>query len=178
MAKSPLLIGTNLNPIAASDFSILMNPAVIAVSQDPLGEAASIRNATSNFQIWAGPLVSTTGGKYQDYVAGFINTGSSTQELSASMSTIFNGTVPSSSYDVYDLWVNRLSNSEAQSLLTDGASAHQDLIYNSTKTSYADGLDQKNPMLLGKKIGSVASNGVVRGSVPAGGALIYRLRAC
>jgi alpha-galactosidase len=38
--KSPLLIGADLRELSAQTLSILNNPAVIAVNQDPLGKSA------------------------------------------------------------------------------------------------------------------------------------------
>jgi alpha-galactosidase len=39
MMKSPLIMGNNLNAISAASLSILINPAVIAMSQNPAGSA-------------------------------------------------------------------------------------------------------------------------------------------
>lgn len=40
MIKSPLIMGTNLAKMSASTYSILANPAVIAVNQDAAGTPA------------------------------------------------------------------------------------------------------------------------------------------
>ena len=38
--KSPLIISTDLRRISSTTLSILSNPAVLAISQDPLGQSA------------------------------------------------------------------------------------------------------------------------------------------
>lgn len=54
-AKSPLIMGNDIRSIQPSDLSILSNPAIIAINQDPSGSSAARRwfwniNATdSNF---------------------------------------------------------------------------------------------------------------------------------
>jgi alpha-galactosidase len=64
--KSPLLIGADLRTLSAQALSILNNPAVIAISQDPLGRSAAriFRNQNvkkdkygqGQVQIWTGPV--------------------------------------------------------------------------------------------------------------------------
>ena len=39
LMKSPLIMGNNLDKITAQSLSILMNPAVIAINQDPAGSS-------------------------------------------------------------------------------------------------------------------------------------------
>jgi alpha-galactosidase len=175
--KSPLIIGTNIQTLSTSDFSILANPAVIALSQDPLGIPAQNRWNNTDAQLWSGPLASTTGST-DDMVVALINTASSTSNITASISDIFGGQTPGASqWEVRDLWAGRLSDSQAQSIMSDGAAAHSDWIYNATATPYATGLAGQQPILLGSLIGSVASTDSLVVSVESHGCSILRLRA-
>ncbi|GES61195.1 glycoside hydrolase family 27 protein [Aspergillus terreus] len=88
-AKSPLIMGNDMSKLTASGFSILANPAVIAVNQDPLGVAASYRWTRNNVQLWSGPLASTTGGSVNDVVVVLFNNGGSSTTASATLSEIF-----------------------------------------------------------------------------------------
>ncbi|KAK8066061.1 hypothetical protein PG997_012808 [Apiospora hydei] len=64
LAKSPIIIGTDLSKIKTSSLNILKNKAILAINQDPLGKAAgyfrpSGAAAPVNGQLypyWAGPL--------------------------------------------------------------------------------------------------------------------------
>ncbi|KAK5108217.1 hypothetical protein LTR62_008673 [Meristemomyces frigidus] len=64
IAKSPLIIGTDLSKISASSLAILKNAGLIAINQDSLGKAASyfhpknVAGPTSGqlYPYWAGPL--------------------------------------------------------------------------------------------------------------------------
>lgn len=175
--KSPLIIGTNVQTLSASDFSILANPAIIAVNQDPLGMPAQNRWNNTHAQLWSGPLVSTTGA-IDDVVVALVNTANSTSHITASMSDIFAGQTPRAPrWEIRDLWAGRLKDSQAQSIMSDGAAAHSSWIYNSTAVPYATGLAQRHPRLLGKSIGSVSSTGNVKVSVESHGCSILRLRA-
>ncbi|KAL5363677.1 glycoside hydrolase superfamily [Aspergillus floccosus] len=160
-------------------FSILANPAVIAVNQDPLGVAASYRWTHNNVQLWSGPLASTTGNSVNDLVFAFFNNGPSITTASAALSDIFGSSnVPSSQFEIRDLWASRLSDSQAQAILRDGAVAHSSWLYNATTHSYSTGLSQANPMLLGVTIGTVSGpSGTITQSIPASGCRMFRLRA-
>ncbi|KAG2417947.1 hypothetical protein HFD88_001046 [Aspergillus terreus] len=137
-AKSPLIMGNDMSKLTASGFSILANPAVIAVNQDPLGVAASYRWTRNNVQLWSGLLASTTGGSVNDVVVVLFNNGGSSTTASATLSEIFgSSSVPSTQFEIRDLWGSRLSDSQAQSILNDGAAAHSSLLYNATAQSYS-----------------------------------------
>ncbi|KAF5380703.1 hypothetical protein D9757_007017 [Collybiopsis confluens] len=56
-AKSPLIISTDLTTISQAALSILSNPRVIALNQDPLGQSISFkRRYTNDHDVWAGHL--------------------------------------------------------------------------------------------------------------------------
>jgi len=63
IAKSPIIIGTNLANIKTSSLNILKNSAIIAINQDSLGKAAKYFTPSgqsgpgnSLYPYWAGPL--------------------------------------------------------------------------------------------------------------------------
>lgn len=168
-----------MTKLIASDYSILANPAVIAVNQDPLGVAATYRWTRNNVQLWSGPLVSTSGSSVHDQVVALYNNGGSSTTVSVSLSDIFgSSSVPSGQFEIRDLWGSRLSNSQAQTILNNGAAANPSLLYNATAKPYSSGLAQGDSMLLGTSIGSVTGpSGSISASVPGDGCRLLRLRA-
>lgn len=190
--------------------SIYSNPAIIAISQDPLGSPATRvwlspaqpQNETystdaytaGECSFWTGQLANG------DYVAAFVNGASSPATLSASMSDIFidlittgsNAPVPqlSQTWDVYDLWANRMSNATAQAIIlgnltlptnatnySNSTSFIPVQTYNATATSYADGLAANETALFGVKVAELAPGGMVQAEVAAHGVVVYRLRS-
>ncbi|KAH8683139.1 glycoside hydrolase family 27 protein [Tricladium varicosporioides] len=203
--KSPLIMGNDIRVIKPADLAILSNAAVIAVNQDPLGSSAARRwlyhtnetnNATDNgMQMWSGSLVSTTGGDYNDMVVLLVNGANSTQVMNATLADIFidsgpQGTAPQvgMSWEVRDLWANRMSNAEAQAIInassavgnaTNGYNATTvgSGRYNATATSYKVGLAANNTLLLGNATTTVMPSGTVTATVDPHGAALFRLRA-
>jgi alpha-galactosidase len=175
--KSPLLIGTSMTALANRELSVLIHAPIIALNQDPLGTPASRRWTRGSTQLWAGPLVSTSGGRYQDYVVILVNTGGGSTGVSATLSEIFGGTPPANSYEIRDLWATRLTDSQASTILNSGWTANPSWIYNSTSKPYATGLSEGNTLLLGTSIGTVAGGGTISANVNANGSKVYRLRA-
>jgi alpha-galactosidase len=177
--KSPLIIGTDVPSLSTSDFSILVNPAIIAVNQDPLGISAQLRWNTSNTQLWSGPL-SPTGNSTTtlDMVVALVNIGNSTTDIEASMSDIFAGQTPGApNWAINNLWGARLNDTQAQAIMSDGAAAHTEWIYNATEVPYATGLAQKEPLLLGTYVNTVSANETIQVTVEANGCAILRLQA-
>ena len=133
----------------------------------------------------------------------FLNAGPTTQSMSATMNDIFvdqvttgsSAPVPylSVSWDVHDLWANRMPDSTASAILngtfnnTNISGANTDMLngtavpvsyfYNSTHSSYAEGLAANNSALLGKKVGVLSPGGEVSASVVGHGVAAYRLRS-
>ncbi|KAI4183094.1 MAG: hypothetical protein L6R41_005590 [Letrouitia leprolyta] len=196
MVKSPLIIGTNIPKMTASTYSILANPAVIAISQDSAGTAA--------VRIWKRPadvdeyeqgeqslwVMSLSGG---DYAIALLNAGNTSMEMSATLEDIFidkattgggatKGSLPSSSgWDIYDLWANRMDDMTANAILQGNATmttsaANSTTVYNATQTPYADGIKANSTALLGVKTSSVPAMGTVSAMVPRHGIALYRLR--
>jgi alpha-galactosidase len=97
--KAPLLIGTNILAMSTDTRQILMNKALIAVNQDPLGRSASLvwaKNLDMG-QLWAGPL------EHGDIVAVLANLGPISMELSLNFVADL-GVSCASGCQVTDLW--------------------------------------------------------------------------
>ena len=199
MIKSPLIMGTNIPKMTASTYSILANPAVIAISQDSAGtpayrvwnrEADVDEYEQGSQSLW---VMSLSGG---DYAIALLNAGNTTVELNATLEEIFidkattaggktKGPLPSSSgWDVYDLWANRMSDVMANSIIQGNAtvngtitdSSNSATLYNATEMAYADGVKSNHTALLGAKISSVPPLGTISAVVPRHGIGMFRLR--
>ena len=185
--KSPLLLGNDLREMSAETLSIINNPAIIAISQDPRGKA--IQRVTSNTSVakdefgigeahvWSGPL--TNG----DQIVILFNAADEDLDMSASLADIFvmdgpGGSAPQveQTWAVHDLWGNRMSQAAAKSVL-EQASSKFDGLYNATETPYAQGLANDDPRLFGERIGEVKARGRVEARVPRHAAKVYRLRS-
>ena len=109
--------------------------------------------------------------------------------MSAALEEIFvfdgpGGTAPQSklSWDVYDLWANRMDEGTAEKIL--GSSDRDPGFvfemadwYNASEKSYREGLDSADKRLLGKKIGNVKPGSSLTARVPRHAAKIFRLRS-
>lgn len=199
--KSPLIMGNDLRKITPSTLSILSNPAVIAVSQDPQGSSAFLRwrylvddtdvYGQGEIQMWSGNLY---GG---DAVVVLLNAGNKQREMNATLDDIFwdNGASlapqASQTWDIYDLWANRMDNSTAEQIIRganqteqynstsvdDVSSIGQQFRYNATEMGgYGPGLAKNMTILLGKKIGSVGPHGKLTATVARHGVRMFRLR--
>jgi alpha-galactosidase len=189
--NSPLLMGNDLRTLSASALTILNNPAVIAINQDPLAKSAirihrNIKVAKDEYgqgesQIWSGKLF---GG---DQVVAFLNAADEDLEMSASLKEIFireAGKAPQveEEWHVYDLWANRMDENDAQKILNAAPGSHSAVFaelnwYNATSLPYETGIKNGDPRLLGKRTGRVAPQGVLKVSVKRHFIEIFRLRS-
>jgi alpha-galactosidase len=183
--KSPLLIGTDVRLLDAGALSIYANPAVIVINQDPAG--TSVKRVwryyvpdvdpygEGEISMWTGSLDNG------DQVVALLNAGNSDRQMNATLAEVFideggeRSLQTRCTWDIYDLWGNRLDDSVANQLLA-GTVTVSDHLYNSTETSYRDGLNNDDPRLFGEKIGSVGPGGVISSMVPKHGIALYRLR--
>lgn len=185
--KSPLLLGNDLRDMDASTLSIINNPAIIAISQDPRGKA--VQRVTNNqsvakdefgigeAHVWSGPLANG------DQVVIFFNAANEDLEMSASLAEIFvmdgpGGSAPQvqQTWAVHDLWQNRMSDADAQSILAEKPGRVSGA-YNATETPYAQGLADEDPRLFGEKIGVVNAGGRLEAQVQHHAAKVFRLRS-
>lgn len=211
LVKSPLIMGNDVTTMTAQTLSIYSNPAIIAINQDPLGRPvtrawqspARPQNETYSVDAYTAGETSFWTGELDngDYVVAFVNGGPSTITMTANMNDVFidlittgsNAPVPQlmQSYDVYDLWANRMSNTTAQAIIcgnvtatmTNNATGEADANltmpfqrYNSTQLSYADGLNDNNMALFGVKTTTMAPMGMLSATVNSHGVAVYRLR--
>ncbi|KAH9213580.1 alpha-galactosidase [Leptodontidium sp. 2 PMI_412] len=191
MLNSPLLMGNDLRTLSSSALTILNNPAVIAINQDPLAKSAiRIFRSTSvakdgygqgEIQIWSGKLF---GG---DQVVGFLNAANEDMKMSASLKEIFlreAGKAPQveEKWDVHDLWANRMDDEDARKILDASPEFRLRMFadldwYNSTEIPYELGIMNGDPRLLGKKIGTVAPHRTLTTVVKKHSIEIFRLRS-
>ena len=206
-------MGTDVTKMTPETLSIYSNPAIIAINQDPLGipvtrvwqSPAHPQNETYSVDAYTAGETSFWTGELMngDYVVAFVNGGPKATTMIATMNDVFidlittgnNGPVPQfkQTYDVYDLWANRMSTVTAQSIIagnvtlqtnstnvTSEASANSTLpmqTYNATQLSYKEGLDANNTALFGVKIKTMAPMGTLSAKVPSHGVAVYRLRS-
>ena len=192
LMSSPLLIGTNVLTLSPANLAIYSNPAVIALNQDP-SAGAGIRKwryyveekdkyGEGEISLWTRVLANG------DTVIALVNGGNSSRMMNATAEDIFldqatAGTyVPapefSESFDVYDLWGNRMSDGEASSLINGNGTMGDNSTtrYNATMMSYADGLAANNTALFGTQVGTLAPMGTWSAEIPRHSVGLYRLR--
>ena len=189
MNVSPLIIGTDIRKMTPSSLSIYSNPAVIALNQDP-AVGAGVRvwryyvpdvdsYGQGEISLWTRVLGNG------DVVVALINAGNKAREMNATISDIWfdygAGRSPHAmmSYDVYDLWANRMDNATAMGILNGtnfeimGSNKAR---YNATAMSYEEGLNQNATALFGEKVMTLEPAGVLKAMVPGHGIGLYRLR--
>lgn len=185
--KSPLLIGADLRELSAKTLTILNNPAVIALNQDPLGRSVTQifrdrnvkkdRYGEGEVQIWAGPLYPA------DQLVIFLNAADEDLNLSVTLNDIFvhegpEGSAPHTKedWDVYDLWADRMDDFTAEQILG-GEEQYAAKWYNSTQVPYKIGLDNGDSRLLGKPVGCIGpQHHELKAEVPRHGVRAFRLR--
>lgn len=195
MNASPLLIGTNVLTLSPQNLAIYSNPAVIALNQDPSASAAIRKwqyfvnpdeTGQGEIALWTRSLDNG------DQAIALLNAGNISMMMNASLNDIFLDPRTAGAYqappqlsetwDVYDLWANRMGNNEAASIINGTA---MNLInndnstvtrYNATATSYAEGLMNNDTALFGAKVGSVQPMGTWTAMVERHSVGLYRLR--
>jgi alpha-galactosidase len=185
--KSPLIMGNNLNTISAENFAILLNPAVLAISQDPAGSAIGRvyreqlsekdRYGYGEYQVWQGSLDNG------DYVVAMINAGNTSRTVSSSLVEIFGGLSTNQeaqkTWNLFDVWGNEtvMPTSVAAQVLNGSLSiSNATGYYNASQTSFAEGLAQNTSLLFGTPAGHVAAGGTLSAEIPRHGIAMYRLR--
>jgi alpha-galactosidase len=190
--KSSLLMGNDMSKLSARDLTILNNPAIIALSQDPLGQSAvrvyqyfvddKDKYGQGEIQLWSGKLAAG------DYVVILLNAGNNTRTMNATADEIFyddgaEGTSAQArmAWSMHDLWANRMPEPVAQALIDGNSTQAASLnvtsyYYNATEMSYEDGLAKNDSLLLGKEVGTLQAKGTISVEVPRHGVMAYRLR--
>ncbi len=93
---SPLLAGNDLGAMDAAIASLLMNPEVIAVNQDPLGKQARLRSKRGELEVWSKPMADGS------VAACLLNRSGAEEEVVASWSAL--GIPEAEERQVRDLW--------------------------------------------------------------------------
>ncbi|KAF2001676.1 glycoside hydrolase family 27 protein [Amniculicola lignicola CBS 123094] len=193
--SSPLLIGTNIPTLSAANLAILSNPAIIALNQDASAGAAVRKyqylvdpdeTGEGEIALWTRTLDNG------DTVIALLNAANTTMIMNATMEDIFFDQATSGAYttppqllatwDIYDLWANRMPEEEAAAIIngtaaTIGFNSTSTTRYNATATSYAEGLANNNTALMGVKVGEIAPSGTFSAEVVRHSVGVYRLRA-
>lgn len=191
--KSPLFLGNDLRDMPASALTIINNPAIIALSQDPLSRSVTrVRKDTNvakdqygegETHVWAGYLHNG------DQAVILLNAAAEDLDMEISLAEIFtpfgpHGSAPHVKYDwaVHDLWAHRMSEETAEELLTAESEADRAAVlrrakwYNATETPYEQGLREEDPRLFGEEIGVVQAGGSLKAPVKSHAAKVFRLR--
>jgi len=195
LMSSPLIIGTDIRALSPANLAIYSNPAVIALNQDPSAGAATrvwrhLCNDTDAYgqcetSLWVRTLANG------DFAIALLNGANSTINMTAVASDIFlyqgvSGTYRpapqlSQVWDVYDLWGNRMSDNEAQTIISANETVTQVSMnsttrYNATAMSYAEGLIANATALFATKVGQLAPGGTWTAEVARHSVGLFRLR--
>ncbi|KAK6205959.1 hypothetical protein LQW54_008022 [Pestalotiopsis sp. IQ-011] len=193
-AKSPLFLGNDLRDMPASALTIVNNPAILALSQDPHGRSITrVRRdvdgvakdewGVGETHVWSGYLHNG------DEAVIFLNAGGEEIEMQATLAEIFvsfgpGGSAPHvrSDWAVHDLWAHRMSQDTATALMAARTDVEREAIhraanwYNATETPFAEGLRRGDPRLFGERIGVVEAGGILKAEVQSHAARVFRLR--
>lgn len=185
--KSPLIMGNKLDQLSPEDYAILINPAVLAISQDPSVSAVSrtVRREVDDkdeygfgeIQVWSGSLSNG------DQAVAFLNAGNTSRTMTFSLVEIFGGIRTNRNaqkdWDLFDVWGNEtvMSNEVAGAVLNGTiAVGNATGYYNASEKTWAAGLNQSDPLLMGTPAGSVRAGGSLSADVPRHGIQMWRLR--
>jgi alpha-galactosidase len=185
--KSPLIMGNKLYELSATDYAILTNPAILALSQDPnsgsigrkFREEVDSRDqwGWGEIQVWSGSL------SHGDQVVVFLNVANSTQTFDVPLWKIFGRPGNSNSlkdWDMYDLWGENVTipvDVGAQILNgTIELSSTTQGYYNASDLGWAEGLAQNDTRLMGAFEGTVSAGGTVSAEVASHDVKAWRFR--
>ncbi|KIX96119.1 uncharacterized protein Z520_08374 [Fonsecaea multimorphosa CBS 102226] len=185
--KSPLIMGNKLDQLSPDDYAILVNPAVLAISQDPSVSAVSrtVRQQVNDKDAWGFGEVQVWQGSLSngDQVVAFLNAGNNSRTMSYSLVDVFGGlrtnTNAQQSWDLFDVWGNQtVMSTEVAAQVLNGTLAVGNATgyYNASETTWATGLNQSNPLLIGTPAGTVQGGGTLQAEVPRHGIQMWRLR--
>ena len=122
----------------------------------------------------------------------FFNAGSKDRSMNASLAEIFWGDAPrgtapqvKQSWDIYDLWANRMSNTSAFAIINrtasnstiNGLGSVNITALGGAKEVFAPVPPSNSTALMGSKIGVVEAQGTLTAQVKAHGVAMLRLRA-
>jgi alpha-galactosidase len=189
---SVLLMGNNLLPphLPASALTILNNPAILAISQNPLAKPGIRRQRNLNVkkdkygigetQVWSRKL---WGG---DWAVVLLNAADEDVEMSVEMEELFYKETGKAeevgrSWEVFDLWGNRMEESVAEKILSGEKEEGLEMLrhlgwYNSSEKSWEDGIVDGDERLLGKSVGKLEPGETIKHDVKRHSVAAFRLR--
>lgn len=98
MVAAPLILGSDPRGLSPATISMLSNPQVIAIDQDPLGVQGSLLSQSGSGQVWVKPLANG------DRAVALFNRGSGPLQISTTASAV--GLPQADAYKLSDLWTN------------------------------------------------------------------------
>jgi len=191
--SSPMLIGTNVGTLSPANLAIYSNPAILAINQDPSAGAAkrvwrysTDPDATGEGEIslWTRSLSNG------DRIVALLNAANTTMPMNVTMDQVFFDERTAGAYrappelaqtwDVYDLWANRMGEAEAAAILNGTVAemqANSTTRCNATRTSYADGVESGHAALMGTRVGMLEPSGAFSAEIARHSVGVYRLRS-
>ncbi|KAK3673906.1 hypothetical protein LTR78_006108 [Recurvomyces mirabilis] len=176
--KSPLLLGNDLREMNAATLSIITNPVIIAISQDPRGKAVMRIIATL---------------LYLKTIVIFFNTADTAVDMSTTLDEVFvmdgpHGSAPQAQQTraIHDLWAeghSRMNRKDANAILEASLEAGRRKVfkkldwYNPTEIPYIEGLAAGDERVFGVEIGKVTARGRINMRVERHAAKVFRLRS-
>lgn len=194
--SSPMLIGTNVGTLSPANLAIYSNPAIIAINQDSSAGAGNRvwrylvdadETGQGEISLWTRTLANG------DRIVALLNAGNSTRMMNATIDEVFLDERTAGAYrappelsqtwDVYDLWANRMSDAEAGAVLAgmNGTmaqiSSNSTTRFNASAMSYADGVKAMHPALWGQHVGSLVPGGRFEAEIDRHSVGVYRLKS-
>jgi alpha-galactosidase len=131
MLAAPMMVSANLSTVSQASFTTILNPKIIAIDQDPLGEQgvqlapASVSSAPAdpNGEVWIKPL------EHGAYAVALLNLDNTTT-LTISTSTQAIGMAAAGSYTLANVWAGTTSTTSGAISAT--VAPHQTVVYTVT----------------------------------------------
>lgn len=191
--SSPMLIGTNVGTLSPANLAIYSNPAILATNQDASAGAAkrvwrylvdADETGEGEISLWTRSMSNG------DRVVALLNAGNTTRNMNFTMDEVFFDERTAGAYrappeisqtwDVYDLWANRMTEAEASMVLNGNATeiyGNSTTRFNATTTSYAEGVSAMHPALMGVQVGTLEPSGTFTAEIARHSVGVYRLRS-
>jgi alpha-galactosidase len=191
--SSPMLIGTSIQNLSPANLAIYSNSAIIAINQDKSAGAAKRvwryftdpdDNGEGEVSLWTRSLSNG------DRIVALLNAANKTMSMNYTMDEVFFDERTAGAYkappevsqtwDVYDLWANRMSETEAAAILngtTGEISSNSTTRFNATAMSYMDGVKNGHAALMGKQVGTLMPSGTFSAEIARHSVGVCRLRS-
>jgi alpha-galactosidase len=114
MLAAPLFLGTDIGALPVGMVSLVTNPELIAIDQDPGGHEAHLVSSAGGIQIWVKPLANGR------YAVALFNTTGAAQTMSTTLAKLG---IPAGTYTVRDAVV-RVDVAPVSSVVSGSAPSH------------------------------------------------------